>query len=197
MWREAGLLLNDEGLVAASNTTESGLPEGNVMREDMISNALVWLSSMICNYIAAGETFIPVPAGDREDCLQDEEPGDIGKSQKSLLEKWHALKHGLDVWYEGLPSTFKPTARIRPTKEPLEIGDEHSAHPFSEIWYALPMCAATMQHYHMARILMLINKPHETTARRSTIGDRFNSYQSIGAETVYHCYEIWCVFRRL
>ncbi len=54
-------------------------------------------------------------------------------------------------------------------------------------------CAATMQHYHMARILLLVNKPHETTMRRSTITSRLNSYRSIEEDIIFHCYEIWYV----
>ena len=50
-----------------------------------------------------------------------------------------------------------------------------------------------MQHYHMARILLLVNKPHESTMRRSTIANRLNSYRSIEEEIVSHCYEIWYV----
>ena len=41
-----------------------------------------------------------------------------------------------------------------------------------------------MQHYHMARILLLVNKPHETTMRRSTIAHRLNSYRSIEEKIV-------------
>lgn len=50
-----------------------------------------------------------------------------------------------------------------------------------------------MQHYHMARILLLVNKPHETTMRRSTITSRLNSYRSIEEDIIFHCYEIWYV----
>lgn len=45
MWKDAGLLLDENNLVIPSNTPESGLPEGNLMREDMIGNALIWLIS--------------------------------------------------------------------------------------------------------------------------------------------------------
>jgi len=38
---------------------------------------------------------------------------------------------------------------------------------------------------------LLINKPHESTARRSTIGSRLKSYRDIEEEIVQHCYEIW------
>ena len=199
LWREAGLLLDNNGQVTPSNTAESHFPELHVMKEDMISNALVWLSSRLCNFVAAGEGFNPVLAGDRSEAPQEDDLGDFGKSQKSLLEKWHALWHTFDVWLEGLPSTFKPSARIkskiqRPLPDvQLSPTNEHHDHPFDEVWYSIPMCAATIQHYHMARILLLINKPHESTARRSTITNRLRSYRKIEEEIVYHCYEIWYV----
>jgi hypothetical protein len=47
-----------------------------------------------------------------------------------------------------------------------------------------------MQHYHMARILLLINKPHESTSRRATITNRLNSYRSIENEIRLHSREI-------
>ena len=198
LWRNAGLLLSDDGLVSPSNMTEDSLVEHAAMKEDMISNALVWLSSRLCNFIASGESFNPIPAGDRTETAQeDDELGDFGKSQKSLLEKWHRLRHELDVWFEGLPPTFTPSARIKSTiqrpftdvqiLEPVKPRE----YPFDEIWFSMPMCAASMMHYHMARILLLINKPHETTARRSTIASRLQSYREIDEEIVEHCYEIW------
>ena len=169
------------------------------MKEDMISNALVWLSSRLCNFIAAGEGFNPVPAGDRSEVPREDELGDLGRSQKSQLETWNSIWHMFDVWFEGLPATFEPTARIKSkNQQPLPDAQlfparERNDNPFDEVWYSMPMCAATMQHYHMARILLLINKPHETTARRSTIASRLKSYRDIEKQIVYHCYEIWYV----
>lgn len=193
MWREAGLLLTDDGLVVASNTTQSGLPEGDLMKEDMIANSLVWLSSRLCNFIAAGEGLNPIPAGDRSENDQIEEPGNFGKTQKSLLDQWYAFQHEFDLWFAGLPPTFKPSARLHPARQSFVHQNETIDCPFDEIWFALPMCASTMQHYHMARILLYINKPHETTARRITIGGRLNSYRYIDGQILHHCYEIWCV----
>ena len=168
-----------------SDRQESAFFAGETMGEDMISNALVWLSSRICNYLATGESFNATPAGDRS-MTPRAEIGTIGETQKSLLERWHALYQELDIWYNGLPITFRPSARIRQTSRDNWDGKCL----FQEIWYVMPMCAATMQHYHMARVLLLINKPHETTAGRTTIGARFGSYRSIDREATRHCYEI-------
>ena len=185
MWRDAGLQITNDGYVVPSDRLKSALVAGDTMGEDMISNALVWLSSRICNYLATGETFVPTPAGDRTE-IPRTHIGKVGETQKSLLERWNALYKELDIWYEGLPATFRPSARIKPARR----RNEDEENPFQEIWYVLPMCAATMQHYHMARVLLLINKPHETTAGRITIGDRFGSYRSIDREATRHCYEI-------
>ena len=160
------------------------------MKEDMISNALVWLMSKLINYIAAGESFHPTPAGHRSGNSPEDNHSPIGVSQQMLLEKWSVLRHQLDVWFEGLPETFKPCVRLEPSRDISQAGKERASTPFSEIWYSVPMCGSTMQSYHMARILLLINKPHETTARRSTVANRLKSYCSIAAEVEYHSRQV-------
>lgn len=52
------------------------------------------------------------------------------------------------------------------------------------------MCASTMQSFHMARTILLINRPHESTARRSTLSDRLHSYRAIEREVRFHAHEI-------
>ena len=166
------------------------------MQECMFANALVWLSSKICNFIAGGENSDPVPPGDRSETRQfEKQPGKYAKSQAFLLKNWRRLHHELEVWFERLPASFSPSARMKPREA---IFEEHERlteltdkkRRFEEIWFPKPLCAATMQHYHMARVLLLLNKPHESTARRTTLGRRFNSMRSISEECVYHCYQI-------
>lgn len=85
------------------------MPEAkSTIKEDMISNALVWLSFQLCNFIAPREGFAPIPAGDRSEQLQKDEMGEYEKSQKSLLEKWKGFAREFEVWFEGLPATFQP-----------------------------------------------------------------------------------------
>ena len=187
LWREAGLSIDSEGFVVSSKDSNPS-EDNTVMREDMICNALVWLISRLINYIAAGEAFNPVPAGHREEHIPADEPLAFGISQQTLLEKWDRIDMELTVWYRGLPETFQPCAKI--PSQFRSAGDESWTSMFSEIWYSIPMCGATIQNYHMARILLLINKPHETTARRSTVARRLKSYRLIEAEIMHHCHEI-------
>ena len=185
LWRAAGLLLDDQGFIIPSNTEDSQYPEKQlVMREDMISNALIWLMSKIINYIGSGDSV---------DHIFPQNPGSpaglIGINQMMLLERWKELEKELDIWYRGLPDTFKPCARLSQITDGSVREDSPRA-IFSEIWYSIPMCASTMQSYHMARTILLINKPHESTARRSTLSNRLHSYRSIEMEVRYHSHEI-------
>lgn len=154
------------------------------MKEDMISNALIWLLSKIINFIGAGDQIHMTPVGGPA------EQGPIGFSQNVLLERWYRLHDELDVWYNGLPETFQACARLEPARDPNIASGAHDDCPFAEVWFSMPMCASTMQHYHMARILLLINKPHESTARRTTVTNRLKSYRSIESEIRLHSYEI-------
>ena len=184
IWRAAGLLLDDEGFVISSNTEDVLYPDRPIMGPDMISNALIWLMSKIINYLASGDSIDHIYPQDRSSPT-----GILGINQMLLLERWKELEKELEIWYQGLPDTFKPCARLPPTLDGSISRDSPRA-TFPEIWYSIPMCASTMQSYHMARIILLINRPHESTARRSTLSDRLHSYRAIEREVRYHSYEI-------
>ncbi|CAI6335857.1 unnamed protein product [Periconia digitata] len=179
LWKEAGLLIDDNGFIVPSNTTDSGYPEGeNMMKEDLICNALVWLMAKLVNFMAAG----------------DELSEEFGVSftsvtQRSLLDHWNSLQRQFQAWYDGLPITFKPCARVDPVSS--AVGFPHRDEGlFPEVWYSIPMCASTMQAYHMSQIQLLMNKPHESTQGRTTVSARMNSYQSVLASCQAHSREI-------
>jgi hypothetical protein len=178
MWREAGLLIDDNGFVVSSSATESGYPEGTMMKEDLICNALVWLMSKLVNFMAAGD--------DIDAFVQSW----ASVPQRTLLEYWSTIKHQFQIWHDGLPITFKPCARVDPAS--ASGRSTYGAHEalFPEIWYSIPMCASTMQSYHMSQIQLLMNKPHESTQGRTTVFARLSSYQSVLAACQVHSREI-------
>ena len=185
LWRTAGLHIDEKGFIIPSNTEDYHFPERHlVMREDMISNALIWLQSKIINFIASGDSV---------DHVFPQDPGTpnslIGINHMLLLERWKELEKELDIWYHGLPETFKPCARLPPITDGSVARNSPRA-IFSEIWYSIPMCASTMQSYYMARVILLMNKPHESTARRSTLANRLHSYRAIELEVRHHSHEI-------
>jgi len=140
--------------------------------------------SKIINFLASGDSV---------DHVFPQDPaspsGLIGINQMLLLQRWKELEKELDTWLKGLPDTFKPCARLPPVTDG-SIPTDSARALFHEIWYSIPMCASTMQSYHMARTILLINKPHESTARRSTLSNRLHSYRSIEVEVRYHSHEI-------
>ena len=180
MWKAAGLELDQSGgIIPHGDMPEERYGNDNHSREDMYANALILLLSKLNNYVVSGESLFPTPAGFEGQTHEEFMEGvdHLGISQQTLLERWTKISLEFEKWHENLPDTFRPSARL--------------PHPvFSEIWYSIPMCASACQNYHMAKILLLINKPHETTARRTTIASRMKSYQSITEEINNHPREI-------
>ncbi|KAI9786072.1 MAG: hypothetical protein M1816_008100 [Peltula sp. TS41687] len=178
LWRDAGIALDAEGFVQPSN--QNG---GDPMEEDMIGNAIIWLTSKIVNFIAAADGIYPCQGANisGEDSMVVAPGSPIGVNQKTLLERWREIDKELNTWHDGLPDTFRLSGRLDPS-QPLPDSDLSANAYFPEIWYSNPICASTMQFYHMARILLLINKPHESTAGKTTVTNRLNSYRLIEME---------------
>jgi hypothetical protein len=179
MWRGAGLKLTTDGYVLPSNPNHPDFDTEQAMADDMISNALVWLVMKLVNFIAAGDE---VP--------ESVSPLGLGIRQRELLDYWQGLDEQLRIWHEGLPDGFQPTA-VRRCEPECE----------SEQWFSRPMCASTMQWYNFARIQLLHNKPHLSTARPdmhtlgaaapgTSLASRHASYAAILQQSRAHAKEI-------
>ncbi|KAL8831930.1 MAG: hypothetical protein Q9170_005092, partial [Blastenia crenularia] len=162
MWRDAGLMLDGNDLVIPSNTPESIMSDGNNMREDMMGNALIWLVSKLMNLLCANDN---TPATTQSDGPFPQSSS-LDRPEQSLSEKWTRLTHELEVWFTGLPETFMPSA-ILPTHP-------HGAN-LTEVWSSLPTCSATIMTWHMAQVLILVNKPPDVPLRRPTVAERVKS----------------------
>jgi hypothetical protein len=150
------------------------------VEEETRSNELTWLLGKIANYITSGDALSPeryaLPPGQRYM---------IGVTQERLKERWKLLAEELQSWRYSLPASFTPTARTN-----LPNCATSDANGFEQIWYEVPMCAATMQSYHMACILLLVNEPQESTAIRSTVSSRLESYRTSEHEAIRHAREL-------
>lgn len=174
LWKEAGLLIDDQGFLIPNNLIDSDYSD-----DGLICNALIWLMSKLINFMAAGDEF-----------STDTGMGIAGIPQSTLLDFWYRLRKQFQSWHDSLPATFQPSSRVEPALAPGMFlrGDNEAMFP--EIWYNIPMCASTMQAYHMSQILLFMNKPHESTQGRSTVCARLNSYQSVLAACQKHSREI-------
>ena len=148
--------------------------------EDTKSNELTWLLGKIANFLTSGDAIVPedyaLPPGQRPY---------FGLTQELLLECWSMLRAELQEWHASRPRTFAPSAR---TKASIQLGSGFE--DFEQIWYDVPLCAAAMQGYHQACILLLVNRPQESTAIRSTVSARLESYRQIHADVSRHAREI-------
>lgn len=174
LWRDAGLLIDDQGLLVPNTFLDS-----DYFDDGAVGNALVWLMSKLINFMAAADG-VPTDVG----------MGWAGIPQSTLLDYWYLLRTQFQTWYDTLPATFKPISRMEPALAPGQLLRGENEALFPEVWYNIPMCASTMQAYHMSQILLFMNKPHESTQGRSTVCARLNSYQSVLAACQKHSREI-------
>lgn len=102
--------------------------------------------------------------------------------------EWDELRCGAMDWFEKLPYTFRPCARV--SWPPSEHDGSVSGLPlFSEICFSILMCAASVQHYHFARILLLLHQP-VARLQGHNIADRLRRYRHISEEVDHHAREI-------
>jgi hypothetical protein len=110
---DAGFVISSKKVGMLSDTNQKP------MREEMLSNALIWLLAKLSNFIAAGENLTVGPDS------EGDTSSPIGVSLQALLSRWKRLKVEF-IWRSGLPDTFAPCARLPPSKTDL-------ADHFSEI----------------------------------------------------------------
>ncbi|KAJ5331534.1 hypothetical protein N7476_001317 [Penicillium atrosanguineum] len=185
LWQNAGLATDEHGellpyspLDVMENQNSSGF------EEDMKSNELTWILGKLANHLTAGDALTP-----EHNALPRHQRLSIGLNQECLLERWNLLMTDLGRWHDSLPASFCPTARTRRLGH-ASPGLELSFNTFEQIWFDLPLCAATVQSYHQAKILLLANEPQESTAIRSTVSARLRSYRHALREVIYHAREI-------
>ena len=181
LWREAGLMISEQAQIMPSNTTASGyFREGAaVAREEVICNTLVWLMAKLANFMATDDEISDKVGTPRS-----------GISQRTLFDQWFSLRKQFQLWHKRLPITFTPSGRVASSHRSAQISNDGNDSMFTEIWYLIPMCASTMQAYHMSQILLFMNRPYESGVARDTVVARMNYYQSVQAICQSHSREI-------
>ncbi|OWY54928.1 c6 zinc finger-like protein [Alternaria alternata] len=170
LWRRAGLMLDEQAYIMPSNAAVYGyFEEGDAMiREELICNTLVWLMAKLVNFMAVGSV-----TPDKADVAW----GGIAYRTRSF--QWLGLRKQFQVWHEGLPVSFRPSARVAPSHTSGQASNDDNASMFTEAWHSMPMCVSTMQTYYMSQILLSMNKPHESALERNTEVIRMDYHQSV------------------
>ncbi|EXK76795.1 hypothetical protein FOQG_18476 [Fusarium oxysporum f. sp. raphani 54005] len=188
IWRRMGLSVTEDGKPIAHVHSHS--PEdaySQALRPDIISNTLVWLLSKLANYVAIAT-----------DSKQQ------ANSTRGLEATWLSLNQNFETWYQGLPSSFRPSYRVRCTPHHDAErcrGCRHQPESLIcyETWYSSSMCASSMQSYHMSQILLLIHKPEGLVvpvSRPSASGgplDALTRFNQMNRVLQYHAAEICAI----
>lgn len=179
VWKEVGLLVDDQGLgIYTKSSINDGSDLEGMVNEVFASNLLIWLMAKLVNFVAH----------------VNEKPKDLdlrwaGGAHHTPLQYWTLLHQQFQAWYDHLPAVFRVSTRIDPLHARRRSEGESMAF-FSEAWYSSSMCASAMQFYHMGQILLHTSKPHGTCAGTFSVDMRLRSYRDMFSACQTHSREI-------
>ncbi|PYH88716.1 hypothetical protein BO71DRAFT_488552 [Aspergillus ellipticus CBS 707.79] len=185
LWRNFDLAIDPFGLLLPTTPGKFYRIADPWLEEARRSNALIWIMGKICNLITSGDG---LTAGEFES-----PPGHrpwFGATQEDHLERWKSLERELRNWHNSLPETFNPCAQKPLALSELLPVSSGCPQALLATLFTIPMCAVTIQTYLMARILLLINQPQESTAIRSTVTARLRSYRETSIEVLQHARQV-------
>ena len=167
LWQDGGLEVQDDGsLYIDPAAIQNGSSKCRSVA-DLVSHTLLWLLLRVTNYLA----------GDQDD------------APMMRQARWLQLTSQLEEWHERLPPTFQPCAQIRyPMRQ--RLGNNAVAFQLTEVFFSIDVCAAALQLYHCARILLLLNKPMQPHEMGSTGGGMLKAYRDVTSECTNHARQI-------
>ncbi|QIW98446.1 hypothetical protein AMS68_003964 [Peltaster fructicola] len=139
VWLDSGLQVQADGTLYTnpdSLTQDRGALSST---NQLVAHTLLWILLQTMNYLYGTHTQF----ADR-------------------LTQWQRLMEMLDAWQAARPRAFQPCARLRHTVAKGRYPDGSSMPVITELFFSIPLCAATVQLYHFTRLLLLLNKPDST-----------------------------------
>lgn len=164
MWLSCGLQISNTGTLYMDPESLKSDPGHLCATVELVAHTLLWILLRTMNYINT--------------------PALAPETRQAL---WSQLTAQLDTWYSHLPAVFQPCAQLRHPVSRRQPPNKSPAGPgISELFFSIPLCAATIQLYHFARILLLHHSP--TTPSTST--SRLQAYREVSTQALRHAYEI-------
>ncbi|KAK4935134.1 hypothetical protein LTR10_023755 [Elasticomyces elasticus] len=199
MFKAAGLPLTEDGTLTYNDPSA---PISTIVfnqpgdREDVVACTLIWIVLRVMNFVAPQDDTSNSTSGTPQ---MFESPGTIGFKSASdagtptpiqtRIARWKMLRRQLEEWYDNLPFTFQPYAM-------MGAGSQHPNEPpseqrprFTRIFFSVAMCAAALQLYHFAQILLLLNQPVDEGDTRN-IANRIRMFRKVSEELEYHSRQI-------
>lgn len=201
MWRAAGLPVTEQGIITygAHTTTDAGMSYLPSDREDSVACALIWIVLRVMNFIAPQEEAANSTASTPQ---FSDNVSSLGAGRHSVdaattgltsvqqrISQWTRLRRQLEEWYDSLPFTFQPYATMSTTPQIDSEQNEDDKNRFVRLFYSVPMCAAALQLYHFAQILLLINQPVDEKDTKH-LAKRLQMFRKVSEESEYHSRQI-------
>jgi hypothetical protein len=180
LFRAAGLAIDDGGNFCSST------PPSSLRRDDTFLRGITFIVLKLMNFIAEfkeiqqSATAMPSPV---PDFLSN-----ISVPQSSgLAVKWHQLVQEVSNWHDSLPDAFEPYIRLENPQDLVSSTSPSTSLPFPEIVFSSATHAATVALYDFARIILLLNRPHDS---QRVARDRLVEYREITKEVDVRAREI-------
>jgi hypothetical protein len=167
MWLSCGLQVSPTGSLYVDPEGLKADPCHRATTVQLVAHTLLWILLRTMNYLAL--------------------PTQETATRQAV---WDTLTLQLDNWHAHLPLAFQPSAQLR-----HPVSRRSSATPglqttprsggISELFFSIPLCAATIQLYHFARILLLLSKPTQTQT-----SSRLQAYREVSSQALTHAHGI-------
>ncbi|KAH8689451.1 hypothetical protein BGW36DRAFT_401817 [Talaromyces proteolyticus] len=143
-------------------------------RDETFSHSLTFLMLQLMNFIAEFKEM-------QQAVMQSTTPPDISfdapiPQSSGLTATWRRLTQEVDSWRSALPDSFQPYLIL---ENPRDLSSSSPAAPFPELVFSTSSHASTIAHYNFARIILLLNRPHDA---QSTPRDRLLGYREVTKE---------------
>ncbi|KAJ5769620.1 hypothetical protein N7520_004179 [Penicillium odoratum] len=181
LWRAAGISIDDQHKFQMGSS--------HMSQEDQAANGLSWLISKVVNFLARSKES-QIAQWTESPSTSPKDSTEADQQSYSDTNCWLDLSFELQVWFDGVPETFRPCVRIENPRDPAKSPNGPQL-PFPEVFYSLPTCAAAMQHYHFGRIALLLNRPPDVLSAPSTAFDRLQGYREVTKEVEYRSRDVF------
>lgn len=171
MWRAAGLPITEDGVLkhgddAANANGITYLPSD---REDSVACSLIWIVLRVMNFVAQGAA--------------------QASPIQTRIDQWNQLRRQLEEWFDNLPFTFQPYATMSTSPQTDSDQLEEHKNKFVRLFFSVPMCAAALQLYHFAQIVLLPNQPVDERDN-SNLAKRIQMMRNVSEASNYHSRQI-------
>ena len=198
MWKAAGLPVMDDGTL---HYNDPSTPVNAIVsyqpgdREDLVACTLIWIVLRTMNFIApqedvANTTGTPRPFESPAGGLLRKNPeSSTPGTVQTRISQWRQLRRQLEDWHENLPFTFQPYAiAAAGAQQPSDLLPDGRPR-FARSYFSVPMCAAALQLYHFAQILLLLHQPADEHDARHP-ANRLRMFRKVAEQSEHHSRQI-------